>query len=153
LRCAARRRCSAWSVYGAVAIVWRKELTPAPTAVAAAPPAVDRGAAFKAAWATAVLFVLFTLPIPREIGALGVAALLLISRTIASRHLIAAVDWHLLLLIACLFVVTGAFAATGLAADALAAAGAVNLSPTAWPCWRPARCCSATRSATSRRRC
>jgi Na+/H+ antiporter NhaD/arsenite permease-like protein len=41
-----------------------------------------------------------------------VAALLLASRRVASGSLLTAVDWQLLLLIACLFVVTGAFAAS-----------------------------------------
>ncbi len=45
----------------------------------------------------------FATPLPREIGALIIAALLLANRKITSRTMIAAVDWPLLLLVACLF--------------------------------------------------
>ncbi len=49
------------------------------------------------------LLVLFLTPLPREIGALIIAALLLANRKITSRTMIAAVDWPLLLLFVCLF--------------------------------------------------
>lgn len=109
------------AVYGCVRIVWHAELsaTPAPPAAEAAPVAADRWQIAKGLAVTAALVALFATPLPRDIGALSLAGLLLASRRMASRDMIAAVDWHLLLLIACLFVVTAALADTGVAADAL----------------------------------
>src|SRR5438477_461716 len=48
-----------------------------------------------------------------------IAALLLASRKITSRTMIAAVDWPLLLLVACLFGITGALNQSGIAAQIL----------------------------------
>jgi len=58
----------------------------------------DRAQAIKALAALVALLVLFTTDLPREIGGLMIAALLLASRKITSRTMIAAVDWPLLLL-------------------------------------------------------
>ena len=66
-----------------------------------------------------LLLVLFATPLPRETGALIIAALLLASRKITSRTMIAAVDWPLLLLVACLFGITGALNQSGIAAQLL----------------------------------
>ena len=60
-------------------------------------------------------------PVPREVLALGGAALLLTSRRMASRDLIGLVDWHLLVLFIGLFVVNHAVAEAGLADQANAA--------------------------------
>ena len=116
-------------VYGAVWIKWRAEL-----AQPASPPqpqahALNRPQMFKGLAATAVLLALFATPLPRDIMALAVAAALMISRKIHSRAMIAAVDWQLLLLIACLFVVTGSFAATGIAGDILQSVNAAGVAP------------------------
>lgn len=114
-------------VYGAVWIKWRAEL-----AQPASPPqahALNRPQMIKGLAATAVLLALFATPLPRDIMALAVAAALMISRKIHSRAMIAAVDWQLLLLIACLFVVTGSFAATGIAGDILQSANAAGVAP------------------------
>jgi len=73
-------------------------------------------------------------PVPREVLALGGAALLLMSRRMASRDLIGLVDWHLLVLFVGLFVVNHAVAEAGLAAQAsssLRAAG-VDLADVRW---------------------
>jgi len=117
-------------VHLVVARVWRDELSVAP---APAPPReaapVDRWQIAKGLLATVALVAVFALPYPREIGALAVAAALLASRRLSSRQTIAAVDWHLLLLFACLFVVTAAFAETGLAGSALATLEAQGLWP------------------------
>jgi Na+/H+ antiporter NhaD/arsenite permease-like protein len=64
--------------------------------------------------------VLFMTPLPREIGALIIAALLLANRKITSRTMIAAVDWPLLLLVACLFAITNQLNDSGIAAKVLA---------------------------------
>ena len=80
-----------------------------------------------------VLGFLFA-PVPREVLALGGAAILLMSRRMASRDLIGLVDWHLLVLFIGLFVVNHAFAEAGLAArasDLLRAAG-VDLADARW---------------------
>jgi len=63
--------------------------------------------------------VLFTTPLPRETGALIIAALLLANRKITSRTMIAAVDWPLLLLVSCLFAITGALNHAGIAGPLL----------------------------------
>jgi Na+/H+ antiporter NhaD/arsenite permease-like protein len=78
---------------------------------------LDRNQTIKGAVAVLVLLVLFATPLPRETGALIIAALLLASRKITSRTMIAAVDWPLLLLVACLFGITGALNQSGVAAQ------------------------------------
>jgi Na+/H+ antiporter NhaD/arsenite permease-like protein len=108
-------------VYIAVRLMWAKELATPPQAVAGPSPTVNIRQMNKALLATVALLVLFATPLPREIAALAVAAALLASRVIQSRRLVAEVDWALLLLIMCLFVVTGAFAGTDLAVDILGA--------------------------------
>jgi Na+/H+ antiporter NhaD/arsenite permease-like protein len=91
---------------------------PAPPPVAAHP--LDRFQTIKAALAVLALLILFATPMPREIGALVIAALLLANRRITSRTMIATVDWPLLLLVACLFAITGQLNDTGVAAKVLA---------------------------------
>src|SRR5215813_10711669 len=78
---------------------------------------LDRYQTIKGVVALLMLLLLFATPLPREIGALIIAALLLASRKITSRTMIAAVDWPLLLLVACLFAITGALNRTGIAAE------------------------------------
>jgi Na+/H+ antiporter NhaD/arsenite permease-like protein len=83
--------------------------------------------------AALVLGFLFT-PVPREVLALGAAALLLTSRRMASRDLIGLVDWHLLVLFVGLFVVNHAVAQAGVATQAngaLRSAG-VDLGDPRW---------------------
>ena len=80
---------------------------------------LDRNQTIKGAVALLALLVLFATPLPREIGALIIAALLLANRKITSRTMIAAVDWPLLLLVACLFAITGALNDAGIAAKVL----------------------------------
>jgi Na+/H+ antiporter NhaD/arsenite permease-like protein len=92
-------------------------------------PHVDRIQIAKAFAAVALLIGLFLTPLPRELGALAVAGLLLLSRRMSSRDMIGAVDWHLLLLFVCLFGVTAAFAKTGLSQDGLAWLTAQGLWP------------------------
>ena len=58
--------------------------------------------------ATLVLLGLFSSSMPREISALLIAVLVMISRRVDSRDYVHKVDWNLLLLFAGLFVVTGA---------------------------------------------
>ncbi len=81
---------------------------------------LDRNQTIKGLVAVLALLVLFATPLPREIGALIIAALLLANRKITSRTMIAAVDWPLLLLVSCLFAITGALNRAGVAAPLLA---------------------------------
>jgi Na+/H+ antiporter NhaD/arsenite permease-like protein len=111
-------------VFLVVWLQWRTRISQ--TVLAArldAPPItvhpLDRNQTIKGAVAVLVLLVLFATPLPRETGALIIAALLLASRKITSRTMIAAVDWPLLLLVACLFGITGALNQSGVAARIL----------------------------------
>ncbi len=100
---------------------------------ASAPPAVDRFGVGKGLLATAALLAMFAGPVPHVTGVLIIAAVLLISRRLATRDILGLVDWHLLVLFAGLFVVTGALAATGLPATLLAAAPAAGIEPAGLP--------------------
>ncbi len=92
-----------------------------PIAVAAVTEHVlDRNQTIKGGVAVLALLILFATPLPREIGALVIAALLLANRKITSRTMIAAVDWPLLLLVSCLFAITGQLNDAGIAANVLA---------------------------------
>lgn len=116
-------------VYVVIRIVWREALAARPEPAAMPPPELDRWQTAKGMLAVSILVLLFALPVPREVGALAIAAALLASRRMASRAMIGAVDWHLLLLFACLFTVTAAFADTGVARSGLDALTAVGLWP------------------------
>ncbi|MFD2234588.1 anion transporter [Phaeospirillum tilakii] len=117
--CAVPAALSLLVVHLAIAWIWRAELdaAPVPPAGLAAAPGrrLHRWQAAKGVCALAGLALLFAAPLPREVGAMVIAGLLLASRRMSSREMIGSVDWHLLLLFACLFVVTGAFADTDLA--------------------------------------
>ncbi|HXV26388.1 MAG TPA: SLC13 family permease [Alphaproteobacteria bacterium] len=116
--------------YGVVALVWRAELSHAANPMESPDlPPLDRWQLAKAGLGTAALILLFATSLPREIGALVIAAFLLLSRRMHSRDMVGAVDWPLLLLFACLFVITHAFAETGLAREAIAALGSRDLLP------------------------
>jgi Na+/H+ antiporter NhaD/arsenite permease-like protein len=111
-------------VFLVVWLQWRTRISQTVlTAALDAPPIsvhpLDRNQTIKGAVAVLLLLVLFATPLPRETGALIIAALLLASRKITSRTMIAAVDWPLLLLVACLFGITGALNQSGVAAQIL----------------------------------
>ena len=111
--CGAPALLSMLAVFVCVRLVWRRQLAGPALAAAALPlPALDRWQTFKGVAAVLALMALFATDMPREVGALAVGGCLLLSRRLASRDMIGAVDWHLLLLFACLFVVTDSFAAT-----------------------------------------
>jgi Na+/H+ antiporter NhaD/arsenite permease-like protein len=122
-------------VYVVVWLVWRRRLRH-PTAAASAPvpmPAVDRFGVGKGMLATAALLAMFAGPVPYVTGVSIIAAMLLISRRLATREILGLVDWHLLVLFAGLFVVTAALAATGVPAALLAQATASGLDPGSLP--------------------
>jgi len=100
------------------------------------PPLVppDRSALGKALVATVVLLALFASPLPKGTAVLAIAGVILISRRQSTRALLSHVDWPLLLLFAGLFVVTGVFAESGLAAQGLGWLGlsAARLAALPW---------------------
>ncbi|MFT3988366.1 SLC13 family permease [Aestuariivirga sp.] len=115
-------------VFLAVIWTWRGSLAATPHEGKTEQPQVDRFQLAKGIVAIAVLIGLFLTPFPRELSALAVAGVLLLSKRMSSRDMIGAVDWHLLLLFICLFGVTAAFAETGLAQEALVSLKAHGLS-------------------------
>lgn len=128
--------------FALIAWTWRKELgaraadvrvdTPACAAEAATArrrPAVNRRQAGLCGFAILALLALFTTEIPREISALLIAALLMVSRTLPSRLLLDEIDLPLLILFMGLFVVNDAFARTGLAEEAVHWLAAHDLLP------------------------
>ncbi|MBV9860274.1 MAG: anion transporter [Alphaproteobacteria bacterium] len=111
-------------VFAVLWLQWHDRIGSTVLAIAAEPIAVarhplDRNQTIKGAAAVVALLVLFATPVPRETGALVIAALLLANRKITSRTMIAAVDWPLLLLVACLFAITGSLNRAGIAAEIL----------------------------------
>ena len=106
-------------VYAVVAWQWRAQLAHAAVPYHGAVPEPERWQTGKGVLAALVLVALFTTNVPRDLAALVVAAALLVSRRVASRDMIGRVDWGLLLLFACLFLVTGAFASLGLAGQGM----------------------------------
>jgi Na+/H+ antiporter NhaD/arsenite permease-like protein len=68
-------------------------------------PPFDRRQTSKGLIGILVLVTLFFTPIPRELSAITVAAILLCSRKIHSRRILALVDWQLLTLFCSLFIV------------------------------------------------
>jgi Na+/H+ antiporter NhaD/arsenite permease-like protein len=128
--CAVPSALSLVVVYFCVAWIWKRELDAVPEPAAAHPPAEEhRWQAVKGAVALVILALLFAAPLPREVGAMVIATLLLTSRRMSSREMIGLVDWHLLLLFACLFVVTGAFADTDMARHWVNALAELGLFP------------------------
>lgn len=111
-------------VYLTVLLVWRRQLQVGP-ARPAAPRAIalDRAVLIKGCLATFLLLGLYATELPRWQSTLLVAGLLLVSRRLSTREMLASVDWHLLVLFGGLFVVTGAVATTELSAQAVAALG------------------------------
>jgi Na+/H+ antiporter NhaD/arsenite permease-like protein len=116
-------------VFVAVLLTWREALDAHPISAAPPPPAFDGWQTAKGIAAAVLLVALFTSPLPREIAALAVGAALLVSRRMATRRVMAAVDWHLILLFAALFIVNAAFAGTGLPGQAMAWLGEHGLLP------------------------
>ena len=113
----------------AITATWRLAPGMGPAAHGEPAPEIDRFQMAKGLAAVALLVGLFLTPLPRELSALAVAGLLLMSRRLSSRTMIGAVDWQLLLLFVCLFGVTAAFGKTGLAQDGLAWLAAQGMLP------------------------
>ena len=134
LACAVPAIVSLGCVFGIIWLLWHDRIEGTVMAVTRDVPAVpryphDRVQTIKGLVALVALLVLFTTSVPREIGGLVIAALLLVFRKFTSRTMIAAVDWSLLLLFVCLFAVTGALAETGLSYRVVSALQSVGLAP------------------------
>jgi Na+/H+ antiporter NhaD/arsenite permease-like protein len=122
------------ALFAAIWVFWHDRIDGTVAAIAGEPPdvprhAFDRTQTVKGLVALVLLLVLFMTPLPREIGALVIAAILMSDRKVTSRTLLAAVDWPLLLLFVCLFAVTGALADTGIPWSAITALQAHGLMP------------------------
>lgn len=91
---------------------------------------LDRWQAAKAITLTAAAIALFVSPVPAPLTALGVAGVVLTSRRMHTRDVLALVDWHLLALFVGLFVVGRGFEVSGWAdaASAALARSGVDLS-------------------------
>jgi Na+/H+ antiporter NhaD/arsenite permease-like protein len=113
------------TVFTVVWLQWRTRIRvhePPPDDLPPAPVTrhvLDRNQTIKGAGAVLALLLLFTTSLPREIGALIIAALLLANRKITSRTMIAAIDWPLLLFVSCLFGITGQLNDAGIASKLL----------------------------------
>jgi Na+/H+ antiporter NhaD/arsenite permease-like protein len=115
--------------YATVLVTWQKHLAPGSRNDVIQVEGIDRFQMAKGLAAILILVAMFLTPLPRELSALAVAGLLLLSRKLSSRDMIGAADWHLLLLFVCLFGVTAAFAKTGVAQEGLAELAAWGLMP------------------------
>jgi Na+/H+ antiporter NhaD/arsenite permease-like protein len=105
--------------FGCIAVAWRSSLAVRPTDATIHTRDLNYREAAACGVAVAVLLLLFTSPLPREISALLVAACLIVSRTLPSRQLLDEIDVPLLILFASLFIVNDAFARTGLPSEAV----------------------------------
>jgi Na+/H+ antiporter NhaD/arsenite permease-like protein len=106
-------------VFASVWLAWRKTLIAVPLPIDAKPLLYDRAETAKAGLATLALLVMFLTPLSREMSALLVAALLLMSRRFSSRDMLTSVDWPLLVLFVGLFIVNEAMAQAGLTTEAM----------------------------------
>jgi Na+/H+ antiporter NhaD/arsenite permease-like protein len=121
-------------VFGVTFLLWHDRIEGTVLAVTRDVPDVprhphDRNQTIKGLLAMAALLILFATALPREIGGLVIAAVLLGNRKFTSRTMIAAVDWPLLLLFVCLFAVTGALADTGLPWSLISGLQEIGLLP------------------------
>jgi len=117
-------------VYLGIRIVWRGRIgTAVPPSEPVEAVALDRGALAKGVAATALLLVLFATDMLRWHAVLLVAGTLLISRRLSTRDMLALMDWYLLVLIAGLFIVTGALGQTGLLQGAIAGLADLGIHP------------------------
>jgi len=108
---------SVLAAYYLLCRIYRSELGHAPKAAPQALigdwPAFDLWQSGKGLLALGLLVVLLFTDVPRELSAIGLAALLLASRRICTRDILTLIDWHLITLFCALFVLIAAFTAAG----------------------------------------
>jgi Na+/H+ antiporter NhaD/arsenite permease-like protein len=94
------------------------------------PHPFDRGHTIKGLVILAIVIGLFFSPLPKELVALTAAGIHLASRKFRTEDLLRLVEWPILVMFMSLFVVTGAFQATGYGQQAVQwlARGGLNLS-------------------------
>jgi len=68
-------------------------------------PPFNRWQTAKGIFAILILMALFFTPVPREISAISIAGVILCSRQIKTKDIMGLVDWHLITLFCCLFVI------------------------------------------------
>jgi len=123
------------AVWLVVAVAYRGRWSRPTVVPELAPPALNRWQTAKGTLVLGALVAVFLLGHwPRETLALIAAGVLLTSREMASRDILAEVDWHLLVLFAGLFIVNHALlesGAVGAALQGLRGAG-VDLAQPAW---------------------
>ncbi|MCB1467136.1 MAG: anion transporter [Rhizobiaceae bacterium] len=100
--------------FACIAFVWRTSLEQEPEKAWIEPQTVDRPEIAVSGVGLIILLTLFATPLPREISALLVAAGLMVSRKVPSRQFLDEIDLPLIILFGSLFIVIGAFSATGL---------------------------------------
>jgi len=112
------------AVYLVVLVTWRRAMHDDTIAAApvTTPPGItlDKAVLIKGIIATLALLGLYMTDLPRWQSTLLIAGVLLISRRLSTREMLASVDWHLLVLFGGLFVVTGALSGSSLNAQAIA---------------------------------
>jgi len=109
------------AVYFAVFFAWRAVLQGDNGKTAAAQDLpLDRALLAKGVLATVALLGLYMTELPRWQSTLLIAGVLLVSRRLSTREMLASVDWHLLVLFGGLFVVTGALSGSAFNAEAVA---------------------------------
>ena len=122
------------AVYVAIVLVWNGRFEAEHVADDPPPPPHrphNRNQTNLGIVALACLLTLFCTALAKDVWALGIAALpLLFNRTLTTRAVIAGVDWPLLLLVACLFGVTGALGSTGLLGALSERLQAAGMAPT-----------------------
>jgi Na+/H+ antiporter NhaD/arsenite permease-like protein len=107
--------------WGVIAFLYRGAWERGGAAAAVDLPPLDRWQTGKGILVLAALVLAFLVaPWRREVVALAAGGVVLLSRRMASRRMLGLVDWHLILLFVALFVVNGALARTGMAAEGLA---------------------------------
>ncbi len=122
-------------VYAVISWVWRNRLEqPIDGFKETPPPPVvlrphDLRQTRKGVVALLGLLTLFSTGLPKDVYALPLAAFLLLNRRYTSRALIGGVDWPLLLLVTCLFAVTGGLGWTTLPAKVTETLGSLALAP------------------------
>ncbi|MEQ9608277.1 MAG: SLC13 family permease [Kiloniellaceae bacterium] len=111
------------AVYLVILVTWRRALhADTIAAPVSSLPSIDldKAVLVKGIVATLALLGLYMTDLPRWQSTLLIAGVLLISRRLSTRDMLASVDWHLLVLFGGLFVVTGALSGSSLNAQAIA---------------------------------